>query len=78
MTVTVGPRGEVTFAEDFLRHLGIKPGEKVVLSLLPHNCVEVRAARQSEDSPSLYALLKNKTDGSVLTIDEINQSTSGD
>jgi bifunctional DNA-binding transcriptional regulator/antitoxin component of YhaV-PrlF toxin-antitoxin module len=34
-TLTVTARGQVTFRKDILRHLGIQPGEKIELDLLP-------------------------------------------
>ena len=34
-TLMVSTRGQVTFRKDVLLHLGIKPGEKVELQLLP-------------------------------------------
>ncbi len=34
-TLTVTARGQVTFRKKVLQHLGIKPGEKVALELLP-------------------------------------------
>ena len=34
-TLTVTARGQVTFRKDLLRHLGIQPGKKIELDLLP-------------------------------------------
>ena len=34
-TVTVSARGQVTFRKEVLQHLGIKPGDKIELQLLP-------------------------------------------
>ena len=34
-TLTVTARGQVTFRKDVLQHLGIRPGEKIELDLLP-------------------------------------------
>ena len=34
-TLTVTARGQVTFRKDVLRHLGIQPGQKIELDLLP-------------------------------------------
>ncbi|TSA14994.1 MAG: AbrB/MazE/SpoVT family DNA-binding domain-containing protein, partial [Comamonadaceae bacterium] len=34
-TLTVTARGQVTFRRDVLRHLGIQPGQKIELDLLP-------------------------------------------
>ena len=34
-TLTIAELGQVTFRKDVLRHLGIQPGEKIALDLLP-------------------------------------------
>ena len=34
-TLTVTARGQVTFRKDVLQHLGIRPGDKIELDLLP-------------------------------------------
>ena len=44
-TLTVTARGQVTFRKDVLRHLGIKPGEKIELSLLPGGAAALKAAQ---------------------------------
>ena len=44
-TLTVTARGQVTFRKDVLQHLGIKPGEKIELDLLPGGRGILRAAR---------------------------------
>ncbi len=43
LTVTV--KGQVTLKRDLLRHLGIKPGERVDFEKLPGGELRVRAAR---------------------------------
>jgi AbrB family looped-hinge helix DNA binding protein len=44
-TLTVTKRGKVTLPEEFLRHLGIRPGEKIELTLLPDRQIELSGAR---------------------------------
>ena len=34
-TLTVTSRGQVTFRKEVLQHLGVKPGDKIELQLLP-------------------------------------------
>ena len=43
-TLTVTTRGQVTFRKKVLQHLGIKPGEKIALDLLPDGRGVIRAA----------------------------------
>ena len=42
-TLTVAARGQVTFRKEVLQHLGIKPGERIELELLPDGRAELKA-----------------------------------
>ena len=44
-TLTITAKGQVTLRKDVLRHLGVKPGEKVVVDFLPDSRAELRAAK---------------------------------
>ncbi len=44
-TLTVTARGQVTFRKDVLEHLGVKPGDKIHLDLLPHGRAELTAEK---------------------------------
>ncbi len=44
-TLTVTARGQVTFRKDVLKHLGIRPGDKIHLDLLPDGRAELKAER---------------------------------
>ena len=72
-TLTVTERGQVTFRKEILQHLGIKPGEKIELDLLPDGRAALRAARPSGTIDDFLGLLAGKT-GKVATIDEINEA----
>ncbi|MFA6230640.1 MAG: transcriptional regulator [Rhodanobacter sp.] len=71
-TLTITARGQVTFRKEVLQHLGIKPGEKIELDLLPDGRAELKALRQKGSLRNLAGLLKGKTNGKVLTIEEID------
>jgi bifunctional DNA-binding transcriptional regulator/antitoxin component of YhaV-PrlF toxin-antitoxin module len=73
-TLTVTARGQVTFRKEVLQHLGIKPGEKIELDLLPDGRAELKASQRKGSFRDLHGLLKGKTNGQVLTIEEINES----
>ena len=45
-TLTVTARGQVTFRKEVLQHLGIKPGERIELELLPDGRAELKAIPQ--------------------------------
>ena len=74
-TLTVTARGQVTFRKDVLQHLGIRPGEKIELDLLPNGRGILKAARSTGTIASFIGLLANRTK-KVATIDEINEATA--
>jgi antitoxin PrlF len=46
-SLTVTAKGQVTLRKAVLRHLGIVPGEKVAVDLLPGGRAELRAAKSA-------------------------------
>lgn len=74
-TLTVTARGQVTFRKDVLQHLGIKPGEKIELDLLPDGRCALKAARQTGTIAGFVGLLAGRTK-KVATIEEINAATA--
>jgi len=73
-TLTVTARGQVTFKKDVLKHLGIQPGDKIHLDLLPDGRAELRAERPQGSWRDLRRVLEGKTNGVRLTIEEINEA----
>ena len=73
-TLTVTDRGEVTFDHDVMEHLGIRPGEKVKLVLLPGGRAELTADKASPSWDDLLGFLDGKTNGARLTIEDINEA----
>ncbi len=74
-TLTVTARGQVTFRKEVLQHLGIKPGEKIELDLLPDGRGILKAARPAGTIDGFIGLLAERT-GKVATIEEINEATA--
>jgi bifunctional DNA-binding transcriptional regulator/antitoxin component of YhaV-PrlF toxin-antitoxin module len=75
MTIlTVTTRGQVTFRKDVLKHLGIRPGDKIRLDLLPDGRAELKAERPQGSWRALRGFLKGKTCGARLSIEEINET----
>lgn len=70
--LTVTTRGQVTFRKKVLQHLGIKPGEKIDLDLLPDGRAMLKAAQPSGTIDDFIGLLAGKTKR-PLTIEEINE-----
>lgn len=71
--LTVTARGQVTFRQEVLRHLGIKPGEGIELELLPNGRGIVRSARPAGTIDGFVGILAKRTK-KVATLDEIHQA----
>jgi len=74
-TLTVTARGQVTFRKNVLQHLGIKPGEKIELDLLPGGRGVIRAAKSGGKIQDFFGLLAGKTK-KVATIEEMNEAAA--
>lgn len=75
MTVlTVTARGQVTFRKDVLKHLGIQPGDKIRVDLLPNGRAELKADQGKGSWHELSGFLKGNGNGARLSIDEINDA----
>lgn len=72
--LTVTARGQVTFRKDVLRHLGVKPGEKIELELMPGGKGMIAAARKTGSIEDFIGALDGKTK-KIATIDEIGKAT---
>jgi bifunctional DNA-binding transcriptional regulator/antitoxin component of YhaV-PrlF toxin-antitoxin module len=74
-TLTVTARGQVTFRKKVMEHLGVKPGGKIELDLLPDGRGVIRAARPSGTIDGFLGLLAGKTK-KVATIEEISEAAA--
>ena len=74
-TLAVTTRGQVTFRRKVLQHLGIKPGGKIDLDLLPNGRGVIRAARSGGKIQDFFGLLVGKTK-KVATIEEMNEAAA--
>ncbi|HZZ62097.1 MAG TPA: transcriptional regulator [Roseiarcus sp.] len=73
-TLTVTARGQVTFRKDVLKHLGVQPGGKIHLALLPDGRAELTADEPQGSFRELHGFLKGKTNGARLSIQEIGDA----
>ncbi len=74
-TLTVTSRGQVTFRKEVLQHLGIKPGDKIELDLLPDGQGMLKAARPAGTIDDFVGLLAGRSK-KVATIEEINAAAA--
>lgn len=73
-TLTVTARGQITFRKDVLKHLGVRPGDKIHLDLLPDGRAEVTAEKPKQSFREWRGFLKGKNNGARLSIDEIGEA----
>jgi len=75
-TLTVTAKGQVTLRKEVLRHLGIRPGDKIDVDLLPGGKLEVVAVKTQPASGSIenfFGRLENK--GNIhATLKEIDEA----
>ncbi|MFO1219271.1 MAG: AbrB/MazE/SpoVT family DNA-binding domain-containing protein [Burkholderiaceae bacterium] len=74
-TLTVTARGQVTFRKEVLQHLGIKPGEKIELTLLPGSRALLEPARPAGSIGAFVGLLAGRTK-KIATIEEISRAAA--
>jgi bifunctional DNA-binding transcriptional regulator/antitoxin component of YhaV-PrlF toxin-antitoxin module len=73
-TLTVTTRGQVTFKRGVLKHLGIQPGDKIRLELIPGGKAELKAESLKGDWYELSGMLKGKGNGARLSIKQLNEA----
>ncbi len=71
--VTTTSRGQVTLRKEILQHVGIKPGEKLEIDLLPGGEFRGRAVRKKGRIEDFFGCLAGKTKVR-LTIEEMNEA----
>lgn len=74
-TLTVTSRGQVTFRKEILQHLGIQPGEKIELDLLPDGRGLLRAARPAGSIENFVGLLAGRSK-KVASVEEMNEAAA--
>ena len=74
-TLTVTARGQVTLKKEVLQHLGITPGDKIELDLLPGGEGVLRAARPAQSIDAFVGLLRGRS-RKVASIKEINEAAA--
>jgi len=73
--LTVTARGQVTLKKEVLQHLGIKPGDKIELDLLPDARGVLKAAPPGGTIRGFVGLLAGRTN-KVATLEEINEASA--
>lgn len=72
-SLAVGAKGQVTLKRELLRHLGVKPGERIDVETLPDGELRIRAARSTGSIDGFIGLLAGKT-RKVASVEEMNEA----
>ena len=72
--VSTTSRGQVTLRKEIFQHVGIRPGEKLEIELLPGGEFRGRAVRKMGSISDLAGCLKGRTNGAKLTIEEMDKA----
>jgi bifunctional DNA-binding transcriptional regulator/antitoxin component of YhaV-PrlF toxin-antitoxin module len=66
-------RGQVTIRKEIFQHIGVKPGEKLEIELLPGGEFRGRAVRKKGKIEDVFGMLAGKTNVK-LTIEEMDEA----
>lgn len=70
--LTVTAKGQITLRKEVLRHLGVAPGQKVEVDLLPNGRIELRGAAP-KGSIEDFIGCAHRPGTKPLTIGQINE-----
>jgi bifunctional DNA-binding transcriptional regulator/antitoxin component of YhaV-PrlF toxin-antitoxin module len=70
--LTVTSKGQVTLRREALRHLGVRPGDKIDYELGPEGRIVLSAKARGKPISRLFGMLKREGDPK-LSIDEVNE-----
>ena len=73
-TLKVTARGQVTFRKDILQHMGIAPGEKIVVHKLPDGRITLSAEQSTGKIQDFIGLLAGKTN-KIVTLEKMKKAT---
>ena len=73
--LTVTAKGQVTLRKEVLRHLGVAPGEKIVVDFLPEGRAELRANKSSSSIEGFIGCAA-RPGTKPLSIEEIGEIAS--
>ena len=74
-TLTITSRGQVTFKKDVLQHLGLKPGDKIELDLLPGARGLLKAAQADGKIDDVIGFLAKRRK-KIATLEEIGEASA--
>lgn len=76
MTIlTITAKGQLTLRKEVLKHLGVGPGDKVEVDLMPDGLGVLRAAKPAADIRDFVGMLAGKT-RKIASLDEIGEAAA--
>lgn len=75
-TQKVTARGQIALKRELLRHLGIRPGDRIALETSPGGEIRIRAARGAGTVEDFIGLLAGQT-RKAASIEEMNDAAAG-
>ena len=72
-SLSITAKGQVTLRKELLRHLGVAPGDKVAVDLLPDGRAELRAVKPDRSIRKFIGSLQ-RPGTKPLTIEEISEA----
>lgn len=74
--VTVRAKGQITLRQNLLQHLGVRPGSKISIHMLPDHSLKIEAAKPKSKISNIFGLLKR--DGQpAIPIKDMNATIAG-
>jgi antitoxin PrlF len=61
-SLTVTSKGQVTLRKDLLAHLGLRPGQRIDVEVLPGGRLELHAEQATASIESVFGLLAGRTE----------------
>jgi bifunctional DNA-binding transcriptional regulator/antitoxin component of YhaV-PrlF toxin-antitoxin module len=71
--VSTTTRGQVTLRKEIFQHVGIRPGEKLEIDMLPGGEIRGRAVRKKGKIEDIFGMLAGKSNVK-LTIEEMDEA----
>jgi antitoxin PrlF len=74
-SLTVTSKGQVTLRKDLLAHLGLRPGQRLDVELLPGGRLELHAEQATERIEAVFGLLAGRTEHRA-SLEEIHEAAA--
>ena len=74
ITLTVTAKGQVTLRKEVMEHLGVRPGDRLEVELLPAGRMQARA-KPGEGVSTIFGIMKQPRER-AKTIDEMKEAAA--